>query len=88
MFDASLHILKYLFCQGLFSKPYYSKRISSSEVFSSYESFQTIPFMYKQSLRDTPVMERTNTALEDIYGFFSSSGTTGEKTFYVYSNKL
>lgn len=87
MFESGLQTLRELFSQGIFSKPYYSERVAGSNAFSSYEKFRTIPFMYKQSLRDTPVMERTNVTPEEIFGFFSSSGTTGDKTFYVYSKK-
>ena len=41
--------------------------------------------MDKKSIRDTAIFERTNTSKSDVYGIFSSSGTTGDKTFYVYN---
>ncbi|GHV15393.1 hypothetical protein AGMMS49938_13540 [Fibrobacterales bacterium] len=76
--------LKALQVRGLFSKPFYSKRVNESS-FENYENFKRVPFMYKQELRDTSVFDRTNTTLKDIYGIFSSKGTTGNKTFYVYN---
>lgn len=85
MFERELQKLKRLYREGLFSKPYYSRSLEGIESFSSYESFCRIPFMTKDSIRSTPIMERTNTDLKDIYGVFSSSGTTGSKTFYVYN---
>ena len=78
--------LKKLQAGGLFSNHFYSKRVNESS-FENYETFKKIPFMYKQEIRNSNVFERTNTDLKDIYGIFSSSGTTGKKTFYVY-NKM
>ena len=43
--------------------------------------------MYKRQLRDSTIEQRTTTDSKDIYGVFSSSGTTGEKTFYIYNKK-
>lgn len=41
--------------------------------------------MTKSELRKVPASQRTSTCAEDIYGVFSSSGTTGKKTFYIYN---
>jgi len=86
-FVSELQIVKELYKNGIFSPDFYKSRIKDESVFDSYEAFQTIPFMYKKELRSTSAMERTTTPKSDIYGVFSSSGTTGEKTFYVYSKK-
>ena len=83
-FKKELEQLKALYRKGLFSKPYYSHRIKGEQSFSSYEEFIKIPFMDKSSIRETSVMERTGSEMKDIYGFFSSSGTTGNKTIYIY----
>lgn len=85
MYECELGKLKQLYKSGLFSKEYYSNRIDGDRSFSSYEEFKKIPLMDKQSIRDTTVFERTNTTLNDVYGIFSSSGTTGNKTFYIYN---
>lgn len=87
MFENELKKLQSLYAKGLFSKKYYKDRIEGKSSFFTYEEFCKIPFMYKQSIRDTAVFERTNTDMKDVYGIFSSSGTTGDKTFYVYNKK-
>lgn len=85
MYEYEMGCLTELYRAGLYSKSYYSDRLQGEQSFASYEEFCKIPLMEKQSIRETPVMERTNTSLEDVYGVFSSSGTTGAKTFYVYN---
>lgn len=87
MFEAELNVLEELYRKGLFSKPYYQVRIPGPETFSSYEAFCKLPFMDKKSIRETAVFERTNTQMKDVYGVFSSSGTTGTKTFYIYNRR-
>lgn len=87
MYEYELNKLLKLYKNGLLSKKYYADRIQGEQSFSSYEEFCKIPFMDKQSIRDTAVFERTNTLIGDVYGIFSSSGTTGDKTFYVYNKK-
>lgn len=79
--------MKELYKSGKYKPDFYSSRIIDGTEFDSYESFIKIPFMYKKELRNTSAMARTTTALEDVFGVFSSSGTTGEKTFYIYSKK-
>ena len=86
MFESELKKLSELYEKGLFSKKYYSDRIDGNHSFSSYDEFCKIPIMYKQSIRDTSIFDRTNTSSDEIYGVFSSSGTTGAKTFYIYNN--
>lgn len=87
-YSRELQTLKELYEGGLYKAPFYADRFIGHENFSeSYEEFCKLPFMYKQELRETPVNERTATSPEDIYGVFSSSGTTGEKTFYIYNKK-
>lgn len=85
MFENELHKLRTLYNSGLFIPEFYSKKIKSETSFSNYDEFQKVPFTYKDELRTSSVMERTTTDIEDIYGVFSSSGTTGNKTFYVYN---
>lgn len=43
--------------------------------------------MRKEHLRSTTAMQRTTTDAKEIYGFFSSNGTTGSTTFYAFSNE-
>ena len=85
MYEYELNRLLTLYRNGLFSKKYYKDRIKGENSFSSYDEFCKIPLMDKQSIRETAVFERTNTSKSDVYGIFSSSGTTGDKTFYVYN---
>ena len=85
MYELELQTLKELYNRGIFEPEFYSQRITDSSVFNDYASFQKIPFMYKRDIRNTPIEKRTTTKSKDVYGVFSSSGTTGEKTFYVYN---
>lgn len=85
MYECELNKLLNLYKRGLFSKRYYKERIEGEKSFSSYDQFCKIPLMDKKSIRDTAIFERTNTSKSDVYGIFSSSGTTGDKTFYVYN---
>lgn len=86
MMELEMKKLIELYEHGLYSKPFYASRIPSIESFFSYEAFCDIPFMNKQSIRESSIWDRTNSSMEDIYGVFSSNGTTGSKTFYIYNN--
>ena len=85
MFENELKILNRLYLDGTFSQPFYNKRIPDVKCFSNYHDFQSIPFMTKEDIRNTSAFERSSVSPGGIYGVFSSSGTTGEKTYYVYS---
>lgn len=86
-FEYALERLSRLHKSGLFSKPFYENRFSNDHKnpFDSYDTFKKIPFMTKSQVRESSVCDRTNTLPRDIYGVFSSSGTTGNKTFYIYN---
>ena len=84
-YERELAVLRKLYKTGIYEPDFYKKKLSGIDSFRDYNSFAQIPFTYKRELRNTSVMERTTTELKDIYGVFSSSGTTGEKTFYVYN---
>ncbi len=76
---------------GYFQMPFYEDMLKKvnlkfSEIVSDGD-FLKIPFMQKDDLRNSSPYERTDTAPEDIYGIYSSNGTTGKKTFYVHSKK-
>ncbi len=87
MYERELKQLKALYESGLYNPPFYARRIKGIEDFADYENFLKIPFMYKDDIRSCKAYDRTSVKPEDVYGIFSSSGTTGEKTFYVYSNR-
>lgn len=87
MFENEMLKLKKLYEEGCFEKEFYSKKIGSVSMFDSYESFCRIPFTYKNELRETTAFERTSAGNGEVYGIFSSSGTTGNKTYYVYSKE-
>ena len=51
------------------------------------ENFKKLPFMTKDDLRNSKPSERTNCRQNEILSFFSSTGTTGEKTVYAFSKE-
>ena len=85
MYDTELLELRNLYKKGIFEPEFYKNKITCIEQLDDYDAFQSIPFTYKNEIRNTSVEERTTTSPEDIYGIFSSSGTTGEKTYYIYN---
>lgn len=87
MFEKEMKKMRELYESGALGTEFYEKRIQSPDYLKDYESFTKIPFMYKDDIRKTTAFERTTTPMGEIYGIFSSSGTTGEKTYYVYSKK-
>ena len=84
MFTKELEKLKKLYKKGIYTPEFYSKKVKETS-FDSYKEFLKIPFTYKYELRNSTVEQRSTTSAKDIYGVFSSSGTTGEKTFYIYN---
>ena len=84
-YEKELNSLRNLYNSGAFIPEFYRRKVSSVDSFKNYDEFTKIPFTYKKELRDTSVEERSTTKPEDIYGVFSSSGTTGQKTFYIYN---
>ena len=87
MYENELEKLNHLWEVETFNCDFYRKQIQSRKYFRDYESFCQIPFMRKEDIRDTGIFARTTTKAEDIFGFFSSSGSTGEKTYYVFSQE-
>ena len=77
--------------KGYFDLPFYMNHCKKSGVnlaeVKTEEQFLKIPFTVKEDLRNTSAYDRTRTAPEDIYGLYSSNGTTGKQTFYVHSQK-
>ena len=84
-YTEELKKLRELYKTGLFRSEFYKRNLTDIRLLDSYETFSAIPFSYKRDIRNTSVEERTNTSRKDIYGIFSSSGTTGEKTYYIYN---
>lgn len=87
MYEKELERLKNLYVDRVFDPPFYKSRIEGMHVFDNYEKFRKIPFMYKDEIRHTKIMDRTSSNKDEIYGLFSSSGTTGNPTYYVFSKK-
>ncbi len=85
-YKSELEKIKKLYNNGKYAGKFYKNRIKDISQLSSYDEFLTIPFMHKDEIRNSSIFERTNSSLEDFYGIFSSSGTTGDKTYYVYNN--
>ncbi len=87
MYEKEMGKLRSLYEQGVFEKSFYADRLGGVDAFESYEQFTKIPFMKKEDIRATKPFDRCFASHGEVYGIFSSSGTTGEKTFYVYSNR-
>ena len=85
LYESELKKIRKLYNNGIYEPDFYKRKISDISSFDNYDSFQKIPFTYKQEIRNTTVEERTTTKPGNIYGVFSSSGTTGEKTYYIYN---
>ncbi|MCH5161953.1 MAG: phenylacetate--CoA ligase family protein [Clostridiales bacterium] len=85
MYERELKKLKALCEGGLYKSPFYARQVRDAAAFDSYESFCKIPFMYKDDIRSCNAYDRTSAEKGEVFGIFSSSGTTGEKTFYVYN---
>jgi phenylacetate-CoA ligase len=73
-----------LYLSGALPERFYGKKISA-DALRDYDSFLSIPFTHKREIRDTACFDRTTCPKKDVFGIFSSSGTTGDKTYYVYS---
>ena len=84
-YQIELEKLKSLYEKGIYSPAFYRNKVSDVRSFENYEEFRKIPFTYKNEIRNTSITQRTTTKPGDIYGIFSSSGTTGEKTYYIYN---
>lgn len=87
MYEKELEKLKKLYADGILDSPIYKSKIEGIHTFDNYEKFSKIPFMYKDEIRHTKIMDRTSSNKNEIYGVFSSSGTTGNPTYYVFSKK-
>lgn len=87
MFENELKRLQYLYCSGLYNNEFYRNKIKDLDAFQSYELFQKMPFMYKQDIRNYGIYERTTAKQDEVFGLFSSSGSTGKKTLYVYTKE-
>ena len=85
LYESELEKLRALFEQGVYKPAFYNKKLNDIAQLDNYDSFKNIPFTYKWEIRNTSVEERSTTSAKDIYGVFSSSGTTGEKTYYIYN---
>lgn len=85
MYEREMEELRTLYKKGCFNMEMYDGKIKDEHVFDSYESFAQIPFSYKSDIRKTNAYDRTTCKRDGIYGLFSSSGTTGKKTHYIFS---
>ncbi len=70
------------------SSPFYEKKLPSNIRNSDFDPalrLSNIPFTTKDDLRFSSPLERTPLNLAEIAAFFSSSGTTGKPSSYVWS---
>lgn len=87
--DKQLQTLGEAWEQGYFATPFYRDKLGSSQIKApaSYSRLEALPLTFKEEIRNTSPFHLTNTPPGQIYGIFSSSGTTGEMTYYIYSRE-
>lgn len=72
--------------KGYFDLPFYREKYGTElSGIRTEQQFLKLPFTEKEELRNTSPFSRSRTDPEQIYGIYSSNGTTGKKTFYVHS---
>lgn len=88
-FEDGMDMAIELAAKGVFDTTLYEKKCKEAGVdlhhLKGKEDFERIPFLYKDEIRNTSPYERTNTRPEDVFAIFSSSGTTGKKTYYIFN---
>jgi phenylacetate-CoA ligase len=71
--------------------PFYERRLREAglEVHDvrSLSDLQKVPFTFKEDVRATHVLERTPLVAKDVYALYSSGGTSGAPTLYVWSEE-
>ena len=69
--------------------PLYERKLLQADVevheIKSLSNLRKLPFTHKEEVRATGVFERTPLSTKDIYAIYSSGGTSGAQTLYVWS---
>jgi len=71
--------------------PLYKKKLDAEGIdvgsINCLADLQKVPFSYKSELRSTPIFERSPLRVEQIYAIYSSGGTSGKATLYVWNEE-
>jgi phenylacetate-CoA ligase len=74
-----------------FSTPFYKRKLEEAGITQKHirclADLSKVPFTYKNEVRNSSPFERTPLKKEDIYAIFSSGGTSGNPTLYVWSEE-
>lgn len=74
-----------------FATSFYHKKLKEVGVrekdIKTLSDLSVLPFTTKDELRDTSPLERSPYGVEEVAFFFSSTGTTGEPTVYVWTRQ-
>lgn len=89
--EEQFQILFRLWEEGAYDTAFYRKKLAACGLtgicVDSQEQFKRLPLITKEDLRTFSPNERKNCAPEDIISYFTSSGTTGIKTVYAFSQE-
>lgn len=70
-----------------YTTPFHAQKYGAALTgISSYAEFSQLPFSYKHEIRESDRHNITAAKRGEVFGLFSSSGTTGDKTYYTFTN--
>jgi phenylacetate-CoA ligase len=73
----------------LFSTPFYQQKLSEVNIharqITDLSAIKSLPFTFKEDLRNTTPYERSPFGIESLEFIFSSSGTSGQPTLYYWT---
>ena len=73
---------------GWYDIPLYQKKGSVCvSTITDYADFLNLPFTHKQEVREASVTDLTAAKPDEVFGLFSSSGTTGDRTYLTFTHK-
>jgi len=64
---------------------YHSHGSLHAKSITDYTGFLSLPFTYKQEIREASSADLTAAEPSEVFGLFSSSGTTGDKTYFTFT---
>lgn len=71
--------------------PLYQRKLQNAGIAAgaveSLADLQRLPFLYKDEISQSTVLERTPLATSDIFAIYSSNGTSGPPTLYAWSEE-
>lgn len=88
MLQSWMNYFREAVCEGHYDTPFLRQKYGDMLAdIKTYADFSRLSFSYKHEIRETDFQSTTAAKTEDIFGVFSSSGTTGEKTYYAFTHK-